>query len=235
MIRRVFVPPPCTPSVVLDARQSHHLVRVLRIRAGETVEIFDGTGRVWRAVVKAPEPGACAIECGSLIREEAPPHPEIHLAQALLGSDSMDRLLRQATELGANQFWPLTTARTQAPRNRAETRYDHWHRIIVGACEQSRRAYLPRLNRTRRFDDFIGAVDAENTLLLHPEAQPLHQHPRERHTTILVGPEGGWKDEELTRAQDRGIRAFSLGTGILRAETAPLAAIAAIRHSWGWR
>ena len=235
MTPRVFVPPPCTQSVVLDPRQSHHLVRVLRIRAGETVEVFDGTGRVWRAIVSKAGADACTVERGSLACEEAPPEPQIHLAAALLRSDPMDRLLRQATELGASRFWPLTTERTQMARNRAEARYDHWRRVIIGACEQSRRAHLPGLNGILRFDEFIGAVEPRQALLLHPEAQSLHRQLQPRQTTVLVGPEGGWTDNEVGRARDRGIEAFSLGSGILRAETAPLAAIAAIRHAWGWR
>ena len=235
MTPRVFVAPPCDPVIALDPRRSHHLVRVLRIRTGEAVEVFDGKGRVWHATVVQAGPDACAIERGSLICEEEPPAPEIHLAAALLRSGPMDRLLRQATELGADQFWPLTTARTQTARIRAETRYDHWRRIIVGACEQSRRAYLPRLNDTRSLDEFIGTPASRQALLLHPEAQPLHRQLPSRDTTVLVGPEGGWTDAELGHARDGGIEAFSLGRRILRAETAPLAAIAAIRHSWDWR
>ena len=146
----------------------------------------------------------------------------------------MDRLLRQATELGAHQIWPLETARTGMAGKRARSRYGHWRRIIVSACEQSRRAYLPRLNDPKGFDEFIGAVDRPQMLLLHPAAPPLPRQPRLQSTTVLVGPEGGWTDDELKRARDRGIEAFSIGPGILRAETAPLAALAAIRHSWGW-
>ena len=235
MTPRVFVPPTRTPSITLDARRSHHLVRVLRIREGQAVEIFDGTGTVWRALVRDAAPDACVIERGAPACEETPPHPEIHLAPALLRNDSMDRLLRQATELGADQFWPLTSERTQVTQARAQARHDHWRRIIVGACEQSRRPYLPRLNDPRRFADFVAAVQTRQTLLLHPRAQRQRRQLPALDTTVLIGPEGGWTDDELALARHRGIEAVSLGTGILRAETAPLAAIAALRHSWGWR
>ena len=235
MTPRVFVPPPCAATVTLDARRSHHLVRVLRIRAGDALEIFDGAGRVWQATVGKAETSACTIERGSLICEEARPEPEIQLAPALLRSDAMDRMLRQATELGADGFWPLATGRTQMARNRAEARHEHWRRVVIGACEQSRRAHLPRLNAVQRFEEFIEIAGSPQMLLLHPEAQPLPREPRLCHTMLLVGPEGGWTDEEVERARRGGIEAFSLGPGVLRAETAPLAAIAAIRHCWGWR
>lgn len=235
MTPRVFVPPPCTPFITLEPRQSHHLVRVLRLRSGDTLEIFDGSGRVWRARVREADPNACAIERGSLVCEEARPSPQLHLAPALLRSDPMDRLLRQATELGADQIWPLITARTQIARSRANAHHDHWRRIVIGACEQSRRAHLPELHDARTFEEMAGAVEPRQALLLHPQAEPLHRQLRRQPTTVLVGPEGGWTDEEVTRARNRGIGVFSLGSNILRAETAPLAALAAIRHSWGWR
>ncbi len=235
MTPRVFVEPPCGDAVTLDSRQSHHLIRVLRIRAGAKVELFDGSGRVWNAAVSRASRDACRIERGALIAEEAPPEFEIHLAPALLKSDAMDRLLRQATELGVHRLSPLETARTGMARKRALGRYEHWRRILVGASEQSRRAFLPRLNEVRHFDEFIGTLDCRQTLLLHPGARSLQRQLPVESTTVLVGPEGGWTDEELARAADRGIEAYSIGSGILRAETAPLAAIAAIRHAWGWR
>jgi len=204
------------------------------MRVGDAVELFDGRGRVWQANVSQAAPDACVIERGSLIGEEEPPAPELRLAQAVLKSGAMDRLLRQATELGANQFWPLTTARTQVNRARASARSGHWRQIVVSACEQSQRAHLPRLNETMPVEEFFDTVDPPEALLLHPNARPLQRQLPVRPTTVLVGPEGGWTDDELAQARHRGIEPFSLGRGILRAETAPLAAISAIRHAWGW-
>lgn len=234
MTPRVYVEPPCPVSFTLDARQSHHLVRVLRVGNGSSLEIFDGSGRVWQATVAAARANACGIERGSLISQQPPSVPAVHLAQALLKNDAMDRLLRQATELGIAQIWPLWSARTQRAQSRANTRHDHWQRVIVGACEQSRRPHLPILHDARSGADFIESADPERTLMLHPGAPTLPRNLKRNQTTILVGPEGGWSDGEVSEANTRGIAIFSLGTLVLRAETAPLAALAAIRHSWGW-
>ena len=235
MAPRVYVEPPCQATTTLDARQSHHLVRVLRVRNGDALEVFDGSGQVWRAQVSRANTNACTIEREDLISEAMPPAPEIHLAQALLKSDAMDRLIRRATELGVAHIWPVTSARTQLSGNRAKGRYDHWRRIIIGACEQSRRPYLPCIHPTQGFDDFIDAAGPSRTLLLHPDAQPLPRELPIEGTAVLVGPEGGWSDAEVSLARARGIDAFGLGALVLRAETAPLAALAAIRHCWGWR
>ena len=235
MTPRLYVDDPSPNPIVLDARQSHHLVRVLRARAGDCVEVFDGTGRVWRARVVDANTGACAVSRAELIAEHTAPSPELHLAQALLKSDAMDRLLRQAIELGVSAIWPLATARTKLPASRALARYAHWRRIVVGACEQSRRAHLPRIHDVQSFGDFIEVASPQQTLLLHPRGPALPATLPTRQTTILVGPESGWTEAELEQARARGIAVNSLGASILRAETAPLAALAAIRHSWGWQ
>ncbi len=235
MTPRVFIEPPNSTAVILDARQSHHLVRVLRLRNGNAVEVFDGTGRVWQARVSAAKAKACRIELGTPIVEQAATVPPVHLAQALLKGDAMDRLLRQATELGVAQILPLVSERTREPLARADARQEHWRRIIIGACEQSRRSYLPILHAAQDFAGFIDSANPERTLLLHPDGEPLPGVIAVRETTVLVGPEGGWSASEITAAATRGIPIHSLGTLVLRAETAPLAALAAIQHAWGWR
>lgn len=235
MTPRVFIESPHPEAVTLDPRQSHHLVRVLRLRNGSTVEIFDGNGRVWQARVTEARARACRIEPGPLIIEQAAPGPSVHLAQALLKGDAMDRLLRQATELGVAQILPLASERTREPLARAAARRAHWWRIIIGACEQSRRSYLPVLHEAQRFADFIDSANPDGTLLLHPHGEPLPAVIAVRETTVLVGPEGGWSAAEVSAARTRGIPVHSLGPLVLRAETAPLAALAAIRHAWGWR
>ena len=235
MTPRLYLEPPCPASHTLDARRSHHLVRVLRIRDGDSIELFDGTGAVWSAQVTCAEARGCRIERGRRIALVAPPSPEIHLAQALLKNDAMDRLLRQATELGVAHIWPLASERTQSRERGAMARSHHWRRIIIAACEQSRRAHLPRLHDLRRFADFIGAAPPGRALLLHPGAQAMPRELPIASTTILIGPEGGWTDEEAHQAARLGIDAFGLGDWVLRAETAPLAALAAVRHGWGWR
>ena len=222
-------------SAVLSASASHHLVRVRRLRKGDPVEVFDGAGRVWSAVVDDASAQACALKIGPLLSETAPPAAPIELAVAVLKGDAMDRMLRAATELGVDAIRPLLSGRSQVGRERADSRREHWRRILISAAEQCRRAHLPQLHPAQAFDDFLDQSDPADCLLLRPGAPALPVRLPHRATTLLIGPEGGWTDAESQRAEQLGIRAFGLGELILRAETAPLAALAALRHAWGWR
>jgi len=231
---RVYVDDPSVGTIVLGAGRSHHLVRVLRFRNGDQLELFDGEGRVWVAQVRDADANACEVEVGSSVTSYTPAAPKLALAQAVLKQNAMGRALRHATELGVSAIWPLATARTQSSGRRVAPRYKHWQRIVVSACEQSRRANLPPVHSLQPFIEFVEQINVATALLLHPEAEPLPREMPLEDTTVLVGPEGGWTRDELIWAANRGIRVFGMGALILRAETASLAALAAIRHSWRW-
>ncbi len=190
---------------------------------------------MWSAVIDDASAQACALRIGPLLSETAPPTVRIGLAVALVKGDAMDRVLRAATELGVDDIRPLLGGRSQVGRERADGRREHWRRILASAAEQCRRAHLPRLHPMQGFDDFLDQSDPADCLLLRPGAPPLPMRLPRRSSILLIGPEGGWTDAEAKRAERLDIRAFSLGSLILRAETAPLAALAALRHAWGWR
>ena len=199
------------------------------------MEVFDGVGRVWSGEVDDASAQACALRVGPLLSETAPPAVRIELAVALIKGDAMDRMLRAATELGVDAIRPLLSGRGQVGRERADGRREHWRRILISAAEQCRRAHLPQLHPAHGLDDFLDQSDPADCLLLRPGAPALPMRLPHRSSTLLIGPEGGWTDAELQRAEQLGIRAFSLGNLILRTETAPVAALAALRHAWGWR
>ena len=229
---RVYLATFAQPSAVLSAAASHHLVRVRRLRKGDPVEVFDGEGRVWSAVVDDANPQACALQIGPLLNETAPPTVRIELAVALLKGDAMDRMLRATTELGVDRIQPLLCERSQVGRERAASRVEHWQRILISAAEQCRRTHMPQLLPVQGFDEFLDQTETDHCLLLRPGAPALPQCLPHQSTTLLIGPEGGWTDAEVKRTEQLGIRAFSLGNLILRAETAPLAALATLRHAW---
>ena len=232
---RVYLAAPSRPNAVLSGAASHHLVRVRRLRSGDPVEVFDGRGRVWSAVIDSASAQACALEIGPLLSETAPPAVRIEVAVALVKGDAMDRMLRAATELGVDGIRPLLSERSQVGRERAASRHEHWHRILIGAAEQCRRAHLPELHPAQGFNEFLDQTDPADCLLLRPGAATLPQRLPHRSTSLLIGPEGGWSAAEIERTEQLNVPAFSLGELILRAETAPLVVLAALRHAWGWR
>ena len=236
---RLYLKPPVVPHqtkgiVILDQARSHYLLRVLRARKGDAIEVFDGTGREWSALVKDTNPKACRI--GSLSSIGSHPHaqPEVHLAQALIKGDAMDRLLQKATELGVANVWLLTSEFTQVSAERAEARMTHWRKILISASEQSRRVYLPELHPPIPIKAFLNTHHGPAVFLLQPGSTPLPRDLARQDTTIIVGPEGGWAPSELAAASSHGVALHSLGNLVLRAETTPLAALAAVRHAWGW-
>lgn len=238
MTPRIYLPPPIPPHVdspiVLDAAQSHYLVRVLRAHNGDQIEVFDGEGREWSALLKDADAKACRIELLSLTDRATRTQPTVNLAQAIIKGDAMDRLLQKATELGVGEIWLLTSANTQVGEKRAEARMAHWQKILIGATEQSRRIYLPRLHPPTPIKQFLKSHNAPTRVLLQPGSTPLPRDFARQETTLIVGPEGGWTPSELDAAASRNVALHSLGNLTLRAETAPLAALAAVQHAWGW-
>ncbi len=232
---RVFVAAPPAADAPLSAAVSHHLVRVLRARAGDPVELFDGAGKVWAGRLLADNPNACLLAADDLIADTPRTDAPIHLALSVLKGGAMDRVLRQATELGVDVLTPLFASRSQQARAVAQARSEHWRRVLISAAGQCRRAWLPECRPAQTLDALLTDLDAESCLLLEPQAPALPQALPRRATTLLIGPEGGWSPAERSLAEQRGVRAFSLGALVLRAETAPLAALAALRHGWGWR
>ena len=149
----------------------------------------------------------------------------------------MDFALQKATELGVAKIQPLFTQRcvVKLPGKRLASRMEHWQKIIVNACEQSGRCLPPEIEPPKPFTTVLDKANKELRLLLDPSSQQglMDFHKPERSVSLLVGPEGGLDEEENRQAQSKEFRGIKLGPRILRAETAPLAAIAAIQTLWG--
>ncbi|NLD69814.1 MAG: 16S rRNA (uracil(1498)-N(3))-methyltransferase [Limnobacter sp.] len=224
-------------AVELDARRSHHLVRVLRLGVGEAVEAFDGRGNAFAATVAVADAHRCRLQLGARLEHTVESPLAITLGQCLSTADKMDWTIEKAVELGVTAIVPLASARSQLrlDADRAQRKLGHWRNIVESACTQSGRSLLPTLSAPRRLTDFVdGAwpVPAPRRLVLDPRApRRLSQAGIDARTplVLLVGPESGFADEELQAARDAGFEAVSIGHRTLRTETAGLAAIAALQ------
>jgi 16S rRNA (uracil1498-N3)-methyltransferase len=223
-------------SLALPARTARH-VQVLRLQPGEPVTLFDGHGGEWSAQIAAMErSGVQVLLLGHSVRE-CETAIAVTLAMAMPANDRMDALVEKATELGAAAIQPLMTERSvlRLAGERGQRRQAHWQAIAVAACEQCGRNRIPTIHPVRRFDDWLAALapaeDAEARWLLGwRDATPWAQSLQRLGTalTLLSGPEGGLTDNEEGLARRRGFAAVSLGPRVLRADTAPLAALAAV-------
>ncbi len=215
---------------------ARHLTQVLRLTPGETLRLFNGDGCDRAAQVIEVTRSGATVAVGAVGEAQPEPPLHIHLALGISRGERMDYAIQKAVELGVAAVQPLFTERSmvQLKGERLERRLGHWQGIVIGACEQSGRRRLPDLAPALPLDEWLGLA-APNTLLLDPQApQALAQwSPPGPEVTLLVGPEGGLSPRERDLAARHGVTGVRLGPRILRAETAPLAAIAVLQALWG--
>ncbi len=238
-IPRVFTEQDLGPGaeVTLEARPSHHLLRVLRLRPGDTLQVFAAGGGEYPARLEAIEEGQARIRLGDPLPSLPDPPLRPHLLIGISKGERMDFALQKATELGVVRITPLWTARVvvRLQGGRLKRRLEHWSGILTAAAEQSGRRDLPRLDPPRRLSEVLSEEPPGSRLLLHHQAPVGLKDlpPVEGPVALLVGPEGGLAAAERDAAEARGFTPIRLGPRILRTETAPLAALAAIQVLWG--
>jgi len=222
--------------IALPPETAAHLTRVLRLRPDDAVVLFNGDGRDYAGRLLAARREDKRVLVGSAGEAEPEPPLRLHLAVGVSRGERMDFVVQKAVELGVASIRPLFTERSvvRLDAERLDRRREHWHGVLVAACEQSGRRRLPHLHPAQALADWLPTV-AGTALLLDPQARrSLADLPApEGAATLLVGPEGGLSADERARAVSAGFVSVQLGPRILRTETAPLAALAAMQVLWG--
>ncbi len=230
--RRFFVPKHIMtgPSLVLPPEQAHHLRDVLRLRAGDPVELFDGQGNAYEGFV---EDCGREVRIGRLARLESSPRPprQVALAPALIKLDRFEWMLEKATELGVSEFIPILTRRcnVRIQEHRIDERWQRWKRITAEASRQCGRSDLPTVRQPMEFQMLLRSslLPPARLFLYKGSARLLGTESIAAAGTLLcIGPEGGWDPDEIEAAASAGFEALSLGPPILRSETAAVAAAA---------
>jgi len=223
-------------TLALPPRPAQHLIQVLRLRPGDRLLVFNGDGRDFPALVLS------AQRLGVQVRLETPgtPEPEpplrIHLGIGITKGDRMDFALQKAVELGVAAISPLFAGRAvvRLEGERLAKRLEHWRGVMIAACEQSGRRRLARLNPAQPLEAWLRQGHPYPLLLDHRATQSLPSLAAPGPAlTLLIGPEGGLAPAERELAYEAGFTGVSLGPRILRAETAPLAALAIVQALWG--
>src|SRR3989440_1058054 len=250
MRRRFYAPPEAFAHdgarVVLSSEESRHLRDVLRLRAGDEAFVFDGEGREFSCVVsEAGGRGRAALEVRGRAEPQRPESPlELTLAVALLKGEKFDLVVQKATELGASRVAPVLTCRADVrPRDEREAvrRVERWRRLALEAAKQSGRARVPTLAGPVAFDSFAaGAARVGELRVLFAErggvgldSLSVEGESGPEAVAALVGPEGGWDDEEIELARSHGWTIITLGGRTLRAETAAIVITALLQHLFG--
>ena len=251
-IPRIYIPQALSEhtSIELDKAAMHHLVTVMRMKVGRALVLFNsqpisGQFGEFSATLVNVDKKHARIDVGAFSVPEIESPLKVHLGMCLIKNDRMDWLLQKATELGVSEVTPLFSQYTDVkiPADRIEKKMEHWRKILVNACEQSGRVRLPDLHAPRTLDSWVqSSTNIRQKYVLHPYVSSRAVENTQLKSAsssdanvvaLLVGPEGGLTDQEVNLAADNQFSGMRLGPRILRAETAPLAALAVLSYQMG--
>ena len=232
---RVHLPLPLQAGaqVELPEDAAHHLCKVLRLRSGDILQVFNARDGEFQATVLDTHGKTASITCGKALDALPEPALQLTLVQALATGDRVDTAIQKATELGACTIKLFGAARSQGKLTgaRQDKKLAHWQRVAVAASEQCGRCFVPPVEF---MGDGLPAPTAELALLLDPLADgKLAALPAPETIERAIGPAGGFSEAELARAESQGWQAIRCGPRVLRTETAGPAVLAALQALYG--
>jgi len=238
---RFYCPPPLPDhgSFDLPPDAAHHASRVLRLREGDAVEIFDGIGNERHGKIDQIGGKRVAVSELTVTDTDRESPLRVVLAQAMASSEKMDWVVQKATELGVTEIQPLDTERSVArlSAERAEKRLEHWRQVAISACEQCGRNVLPTIHAPLSIMVWLRQMQgspAAKLILLPQGATSLQTQPRPQSgAVLLIGAEGGFTAAESESALQSGFAPVRMGARVLRTETAAVAGLTALQTLWG--
>jgi len=243
-MRYFFIEPSLAvgPVVSITGTEVHHIKNVLRLKPGDGLRLFDGTGFEYEAVIISVSAKDVTVEIQRKLKAAVKPGAQIIVAQAFLKEKKMDDLVRKLCELGVAQWIPFFSqhaiARPDAKRLAGRSR--RWQRIATEAVKQCRRIVTPRIGDALSFDEVLDFSDSCDLKLVFWEnessrlsSELASEENLPKKILVMLGPEGGFTDQEISRVQNCGFISAGLGPRILRAETATIAAVALVQYLFG--
>jgi 16S rRNA (uracil1498-N3)-methyltransferase len=239
-LNRVFLDAPLNTGsrATLTGSAAGHVVRVLRLKPGEPLTLFNGTGQEFVGTVLAARADAVTVAVGAAHAVDRESPLPLVLVQGVSRSERMDLTVQKATELGVTRLVPVLTERSVVKLDAAQAarKLAHWRAIAIAACEQSGRNRPPEVQAAVAYRDFIRAPpEVPTRLLLSPQASMrMADLPRPpAGVMVLIGPEGGLSAPEQEQARAAGFIGVRLGPRVLRTETAALAALTLLQREFG--
>ncbi|MBM4278214.1 MAG: 16S rRNA (uracil(1498)-N(3))-methyltransferase [Deltaproteobacteria bacterium] len=240
---RFYIPNPQIEEDLLTIKgnEARHIRRVLRLRAGDEVIVFNGSGNEYKGRIFKEEPTSVVIKVGDPFssKEESP--VEITLAQSLLKGEKMDYLIQKATELGVREIIPFFSSRSVPLLDRSKKleRHRRLERIAIEASKQCGRGFISKIERLCDYSEMLSLASRESLRLIlwEKEGSRLKEVLREskdkKRIFFIVGPEGGMSQEEVEESKGMGFVPVYMGERILRAETASLCLLSILQYEWG--
>ncbi|AZN40439.1 RsmE family RNA methyltransferase [Paenibacillus albus] len=251
-MQRYFVTPEQLQDnrVVLTGDDAHHVVRVMRMEAGDSIIVSDGQSRVAEAVIRVLSPGNVEAEVSEWLQDSSEPLWSITVAQSLPKGDKMEIVIQKGTEIGAVSFVPFESQRmiVQYDGKKEAKRLERWGKIAKEAAEQAHRSRIPAIEAVASWKELIALIKTYDLALFCYEkeggclglrdaisAQRARQGwgSEERSILLIVGPEGGFTEREAGEAEEAGAVVVGLGKRILRTETAAMVGLACLMYESG--
>ena len=215
---------------------ANHVGRVLRMQAGDALILFNGDGHNYHGQIVEVSKKQLRVEIQRQTANPVESPLKIHLGQGISRGDRMDFAIQKAVELGVTEITPLFTERcgVKLDAERLQKRTEQWQKIAISACEQSGRSVVPLVHPALSLDKWLAAPGEELKLTLDPWAKDtIKTLARVQAIRLVIGPEGGFSDREVTLTTAAGFTAVQLGPRVLRTETAALTAISALQLQMG--
>ncbi len=230
--------------IELSTENKHHAARVLRLRKGDAITLFNGHGGEFSAHIENISKSSTTVLIDTYhdIECESPLH--IELAQAICVNEKMDWIIQKTVELGVTCIQPITTDRSivHLSDERSSKRLQHWQRIVISACEQCGRNHVPQILPLITLPEWLNQKKTTQSkhdvcfMLSTTATEGLRDIPKplaDANLALVIGPEGGFTQEEEAAILHTGFIPLRLGKRVLRTESAALAAIATIQALWG--
>ncbi len=238
-IPRIYTPEPLVSgsTIELDDNAFNHSIRVLRLKDGAPIILFNGQGGDYEGELCEVEKKRASARIGQHHARESESPLNITLGQCISRGEKMDYTIQKAVELGVNTIVPLFSERcgVKLKHDRLDKKIDHWQGVIISACEQCGRNQIPTLEQPVALENWLQLHQNELKLVLAPTAEDTLAtlDAPQSGATLLIGPEGGLSDTEIALAMRHGYTGIRLGPRILRTETAGLTALSAMQIRWG--
>lgn len=224
-------------SLTIEGNAFQHCIKVLRLKAGAQLELFDGVGHSCEAEILMISKRHFTLIIKHVNEQQALPRFKLSLAQALIKHDKMDLVIQKAVELGVTKIIPLFTEFCDVKKHAKtfEKKFMHWQQIAISACEQCGQNYLPCITPPQNYVDWLQSSPTTR-ILFHPKASLTTQSLQltQSEACIMIGPEGGFSEQEIKLAEEQGCKLVQFSTPfILRSETAAIAAVSLVQDKVG--
>jgi 16S rRNA (uracil1498-N3)-methyltransferase len=223
-------------TITLEEQASTHLARVLRCQTGDKLRVFNGQGCEFMACISATGKKAVDIVLAEKLADNSLSPLLTHIAVGVSKGEKMDFIVQKCTELGVTAIYPIITERSDVrmTEERWQKKVERWQDIAISACEQSGLNSVPSIHTVLTYMQWLELPSAEKRCLFHPDGDSTFSAlPVSNQISMAFGSEGGFSDNEINMARKAGCYIARLGPRILRAETAPVAALAIAQAQWG--